>query len=382
MSNRQIQPANRGDTRLAPRGRPRGLVSQVSTSLLQPGYFFRTLPPMADTRQWLWVAVLILALTGMSAVRQEGLKNGGGSSVTTPPIDFGSPSGDLGGGVSSGPFGGPPADFGGIPTDTGGGVSTDSGNISDNLTTALINGAGILVGWIVLAVLLCEVSLFNGQMPSFGQNLQLAIWTTVPVAVMAGIQLVYFAGGGPLREPGISGLLQYWKAYETLPTFLKSLVLSLTTQLTIFWLWSLVLIYIGGRNALNGKRWAVLIVVVAWAVLTVIAPVITGAVAAPETPAETDFLGDTGGEVPFDLGLEDPSSNQEPVLPDSTLLPELQFLNDPPPTQAVSPEQTSEPGAEGTAEANTETFFLGPSVEEVTAEVTPEAGVTPAPSDP
>ncbi len=345
---------------------------------------------MADTRQWLWVAVLILALTGMSAVRQEGLKNGGGSSVTTPPIDFGTPSGgDPGGGISGGPFGGPPANFGDIPTDIGGGSTTSSGDISDNLTTALINGAGILVGWVVLAVLLCEVSLFNGQMPSFGQNLQVAIWTTVPIAVMAGLQLVYFAGNGPLREPGISGLLQYWDGYETLPTFLKSLVLSLTTQLTIFWLWGLVLIYVGGRNALQGKRWAVLIVVVAWAVVTVVAPVITGAVAAPESTISGDPLSDSGdgGEVPFDLGLGDPSSDLPPVMPDSTLPPELQFLNEPPPTESApdtQPEQTVEPGAETTGEAaqNDETFILGPSFEDVTAEATPEVGVTPAPSDP
>lgn len=391
MSNRQIQPANRGDTRLAPRGRPRGLVSQVSTSILQPGYFFRTLPPMADTRQWLWVAVLILALTGMSAVRQEGLKNGGSSGgFTAPPVDFSSPPTDGSGGGDGGLFGGPPPDFGGAPTDpTGGGGGAATGNISDNLTTALINGAGILLGWVVLAVLLCEVSLFNGQMPSFGQNLQVAIWTSVPIAVMAGIQLIYFAGSGPLREPGISGLLQYWKGYETLSSFLQSLVLSFTTQLTIFWIWSLVLIYVGGRNALQGKRWAVMIVVIAWAVLTVVAPVITGAIAVPETPGEDTFTDEfgspgTGEDLPFDMGLEDPSGNLAPVMPDSTLPPELQFLEEQPtqPASNTSPEQTAEAGAAGEASPNAETFILGPSFGDVTAEATAEVEATPVSSRP
>lgn len=441
MANRQIQPAGNREIRLPPRGRPRGLVSQVSTSLLQPGYFFRTLPPMADTRQWLWVAVLILALTGLSAVRQDALKNGSGSNTgfTAPPIDLGSPSTDLGGGKTGGggaiggdfsgggDFGGPPADFG---TDTSTGTS---GNISSNLTTALINAAGIIVSWIILAVLLSEVTLFNGRLPSLGQNLQVAIWTTVPIAIMAGLQLVYYAAGGGVGETGISGLLTSWKGYETLPTFAKSLVLSFATRMTLFWLWSLILIYIGGRNALEGKRWAVLIVVIVWAVVSVVVPVLTGAIAAPETvipedqntsidgniPIEgnspTEGTPSTEGDTPFDLGLDDPSSGLQPVMPDSTLPPGLEFLVEASPTPSgettsepdagtITPESESQniapggggiapgggvaPGGAVTPSGNVapggrgETTIIGPSFDQVSPAVTPDAQPTNTPSGP
>jgi hypothetical protein len=381
MTNRQIQPANR-DVRLAPRGRPRGVLGQVWTSVLQPGYFYRTMPPMADTRQWLWVAVLILALTGFGAVRQEALKNGdsGGSSsqndfVTPPGTDLG---GDFGGGgaVFDPGFSGAPTDFGGVPT-TGTDTSASDAGISRNLTIAVINSAGIILGWAILAVLLSEVTLFNGQLPSLGQNLQVAIWTSVPLALMAGLQLVFYAAGGTVGEPGISGLLKDWPAYETLPQFLKSVVLSLTTHLTLFWVWSLMLLYVGARQALNGKRWAVLIVVVIWAVVVVIVPVLSGAIAAPE-PAVTDApTGDSLEDIPFDLGLEDPSAQIDQMLQSGTLPPELQQLFSVDATAAaLTPEGTGEPfvivgtplapldAGDATAEAGpsagVELFVLGP----------------------
>ena len=83
MSNKQIQPVRNRDYQITQRTRPRGLWGQVWMALLQPGYFFRTLPLMEDTRTWLWAAVLILALTGISAVRQDALLNGTGSAPTT-----------------------------------------------------------------------------------------------------------------------------------------------------------------------------------------------------------------------------------------------------------------------------------------------------------
>lgn len=375
MTNRQIQPANR-DVRLAPRGRPRSLWGQVWTSVLQPGYFYRTLPPMADTRQWLWVAALILALTGLGAVRQEALRNSGsGSGSSVPPIDINTPPGtDFGGGFGGGSipidpgFGGPPADFGGSPQ-TGAGAGGDAG-ISRNLTIAVINSAGIILGWAILTVLLCEVSLFNGQLPSLGQNLQVAIWTSVPLALMAGLQLVFYAAGGTVGAPGISGLLKDWPAYETLPQFFRSVVLSLTTHLTLFWLWSLALLYVGARQALNGKRWAVLIVVLIWAVVVVIVPVLSGAIAAPEAAAPADPQpGDSLEMLPGNLGLEDPSAQIDQMLQGGNIPPELQQLFSADATAAaLTPEGTGEPfSIEGTPPApgaDVETFVIGPEATE------------------
>jgi hypothetical protein len=262
------------------------------------------------------VALLILALNGFSAVRQEALANGGGSGGEVAPIvqdnpgDFGGKPGAFsispGGGISAQPGGFP----GGSGLDTGTGVPTDTGgppsDISSTWVTALISATTILVGWFVLAVILCEVPLFNGVRPSFSQNLQIAIWTTVPLGIMAGLQVIYLAAGGKVGAGGISGLLDYWKSYNDLSPILRSILLSLTSRLTVFWVWTLVLIYIGGRNALNGKAWAVSLVVVVWVLIVVLVPVFTGAVSAPVV---------VNNDLPVPITL--PSDNG--IVPEATL---------------------------------------------------------------
>ena len=293
MTNRQIQPVRSRDLQIIRQSRPRGLWSQVWTLALQPNTFFEALPRASSARQWFWVAVLILALNGFSAVRQEALLAGGsGGDVVIPPTtDFGSPSGFPGGGGISvspaGGFDGPvspfPSDFGGeIPT-----TPTASTDVSSSWITALISGSHILLGWFVLALLLCEVPLFNGLRPSYGQNLQIAIWTSVPLGIMAGLQLIFLAAGGKPGAAGLSGLLTQWEGYTALPIFVQSLILSLASRFTVFWLWTLVLVYIGARNALNGKHWAVALVVIVWVLVLVVVPVVTGAIAAPTPPEST-----------------------------------------------------------------------------------------------
>jgi len=309
MSNRQIQPVRRSDIQIIRQARPRSLWGQVWTVALQPNNFFLALPQApSSSRQWFWVAVLILALNGFSAVRQEPLSSGlgGGSAapISQTPTDFSSQPG----GFSSVPGGGAAIQPGGFPSNPGGdlgSVPTDGGTTSDissTWVTALISATTILVGWFVLAVILCEVPLFNGVRPSFSQNLQIAIWTTVPLGIMAGIQVIYFAAGGKVGAGGISGLLDYWKSYNDLSPIVRSILLSLTSRLTIFWIWTLVLIYIGGRNALNGKHWAVALVVVVWVLILVLVPVFTGAITAPpvvnnDLPEQITLPGDNSGGI-------------------------------------------------------------------------------------
>lgn len=279
MDDKQIQTINDRDYALARRTRPRGLVGQIGMVLFEPGAFFRALSLAENSRQWVWAAVLILALVGISAVRQSALQSGGTPVASAPPIT------DIPGGGM--PFGGP--NMSGGPGTSGGGMSpaeltggSSGSDVSSTWTTALLAAAGILLGWMILAVLLCEVSLFNGVAPRLGRNFQIAIWASVPVGLMAALQLLYYAAGGTVGAPGISGLLSEWHGYADLPHFLQSLLLSLTSHLTLFWLWSLALIFIGARMALRGRSWAVLLVVVAWVLVAVIAPVLTGDIAAPE----------------------------------------------------------------------------------------------------
>lgn len=363
MGDKQIQTINNRDYALA-RSRPRGLVGQISLVLLEPGAFFRALPFVENSRQWVWAALLILALVGISAVRQDALLNGD-TGVT--PIDSGIfPGGDGGGGgigrpvgpgvvIPSDPFGGgeaPP-----VPAEP----TVSSTDVSATWTTALLAASSVILGWFILALLLCEVSLFNGVAPSLGRNVQIAIWTSVPFGLMAALQLLYYAAGGTVGEPGISGLLARWDGYAALPAFTKSLLLSLTSRLTLFWLWSLVLLYIAGRMALRGKAWAVLIVVVVWVIVVVVVPVLTGAVTVADDEAGLpDFSGDMPGELftpdnpPGEGAMPDflggqPSGELTPetfgLLPDVTpgaaddleIVPQIT-----PPDVAITPEETAE----------------------------------------
>ncbi|MAS38298.1 MAG: hypothetical protein CL610_30150 [Anaerolineaceae bacterium] len=252
-----------GSTSLSRVGPQQSLPSRISTVLFRPGYFFRTLPPSHTTRHWLWAAFLILALVGFAAVQQQNAANGGGAAnggdTNIPgdiPSDF--PFSPDGGGI-------PP---GGIPQAGGGGSATGNGNAT--WLTALTAGGVVVLQWVGITLLLAEVTLFNGYRPHFGRNLQIAIWSSVPLALMAALQLLFQMGGGELGQPGFTGFLESWTVYQNAGPELKSILYALTTHLTLFWLWTMALIYIGGREALRGKRFAVIIVVAAWVILQVL----------------------------------------------------------------------------------------------------------------
>jgi hypothetical protein len=302
MADRQIRELPPQEMPLAQRVRPRSLTSQISAALLQPVYFFRTLPTMGETRQWLWVGLLILLLIGFSAVRQEAL-TATNTGIDGPSIDFG---GGFGAPVDGGDFGGAPIDGGAIPPDFGGGVPVDGGgtgtgaNVTATLTTGIIAASGIFVGWIILTLLLSEVSLLRGRAPRLGQNFQIAVWSSLPLALMAFLQILYYAAGGAVGAPGVSRLLERWDGYAAQSPFVRSLLLSLASTLTIFWLWKLMMLYFGARFALNGRRWAAMLVVISWIVVSIVTPVLTGAIEAPDLTDTTEPLPDFGSEVPFD----------------------------------------------------------------------------------
>ena len=259
--------------------RPRGLPKQISTALFRPALFFRTLPPMAATRQWLWVGLLILALIGFTAIRHAEISDSG-ASAPVPGMGM-----DMG---MSGPmdFGGPGGDFGPPPPGMGGGSASNSMTTAQRWEIALVAAAGVVLIWAVQAVLLSEVSMLKGSAPRLGHNLQIAIWASLPLALMAAVQLVFMAAGGTPGEAGLSGLVRDWDLYQRSPSFVQSLLLSFTGNVTLFWLWSMMLIYFGGRYALRGRSWAVLLVIVSWAIVLTVAPVLTGNVDASEDQGE------------------------------------------------------------------------------------------------
>jgi hypothetical protein len=319
VSEHELRAPRIPEYRLAQQTRPRSLVGQVSTVLFQPGVFFRTLPTMQASRHWLVVALLILALAGIAAVRQASLVSdtsaggdlGGFPSGGFDPSLGGDPRVSGGGGFEGVPLDGgisAGGDFGGPPVDGAG-----SSDVSATWTTALIAAAGIVVAWLIQALLLSEVTLFKGRLPSLGRNFQIAVWASLPMALMAALQLLYYAAGGTPKEAGLAGLITEWPKFAEQTPTAQALLLSLSTRLTLFWLWSLILLYFGARHALKGRVWTSLFVVVAWVVVLVVVPVATGTIKAPETATEIGI----DGEMPFDpsmQGSEFPSDTFDPSL--------------------------------------------------------------------
>jgi hypothetical protein len=315
---RQIQPS--GDYRLAQPARTRSLAAQINTALLQPALFFRTLPAMESTRQWLWIALLVLTLVGYSAVRQQTSAREDTSEMAAG--DMGAIPINPGLGMEGGEMpidGGLGVDFGFVPpADMGGG--TPEAASTDSLTIALIAASGVFVGWAIQTVLLSEVTLLNGRAPRFGHNFQIAVWSSLPLALMALIQVIVQITGGTIGASGLTGLVDELSLYDDLPLFARSLILSLASNLTLFWLWSLMLIYFGARVALRGRRWSSLLVVASWVIVLVTAPVITGQIdaAADAEPAAQDGVFEVvPGEDATPFIIDD--FNSLPMIPDATL---------------------------------------------------------------
>lgn len=289
---------------LLPNSRPRSLWSQIGMVLLQPGRFFRTLPTLPDSRQWVWAALLILVLVGFSAVQADSHApaptdgqpaEGGFRPVPGDPFE-----GDVSGGVavSGGGFG--PVEGGPVegPVGPGAGGGEGESSPSDDWTTALIAASNIVAVWLIAIVLLAVVSLLRGIPPQWGHNVQIAVWASVPLGLMAALQLVYFFAGGTSGEPGMAGLLSEWDAYADLAESQQALVLSFASRLTLFSAWALALVYVGGRQTLRGPWLAVTLTVLALVALIVAIPVAAGTITAPEDEAAS---GEPGGIIGPDM---------------------------------------------------------------------------------
>lgn len=261
-------------------GRPRNLFGQLTAVLLQPVTFFRYFP---TTGQWLWAGLLILVLVGVIAVRQPSPSESAGNAGAMPPMMLEPEFGDPGIGM---PIGG---DLGGLPPDMGipmpgTGAEEATADVSQTTMTALLAASSVVLGWIMQALLLSLVPMFRGFSPKFGRGFQVAVWASVPLALMLVIQLVYYAAGGQGGTMGVALLLESWEGYAQLPEFNRAVLLSLTSQFTLFALWSLALLYFGARHALGGHVWSSLLVVVVWMLIAVLVPVLTGTITAPPPP--------------------------------------------------------------------------------------------------
>jgi hypothetical protein len=252
---------------------PTGVWGQIRTLLFHPETFFKALGASASA--WLFIAVALMLLTGVSEVqRQQRLTPASSDGISidlgAPPMDGGFPTGDPsgmpGGGVPL-----PPEEVG------GGGTPTTGTPITPQLEQILGASGGILGMWLVLTPLLAIVPFFNRSAPRWSRALQIAIWAAVPLGVMALLQLVYYSAGGQAGEPGLVGIVDELPFYATLSAAQKSIVLSAASKVTLFHIWTLALVYLGARHTLRGKRVVVGVIMAAWLMVMVLLPVATGA---------------------------------------------------------------------------------------------------------
>lgn len=268
-----------------PRKPARGLFGQVSTVIFQPAKFFAEMPRIQDNRQWAWVGLLLLIILGLNVVQQH-------EADTASPTDGGMIDpmmGGMGMDMMGDPFMGDP--FMSPDMGIGGGESSaDSAiNTSTKWEMALVAGAGMVFIWFAQAVVLSQVSLFKGRAPVWSDNLQIVIWAAVPLGLMALFQMFFRWTGGEIGQAGLSGLLIERAFYQEANPFLQSVLKALASNLTLFWVWSMVLIYVGARHVLGGQPIASALAVVMWVVVLVaIPPIINPPAAKDESLTSAD----------------------------------------------------------------------------------------------
>ncbi|HRE49507.1 MAG TPA: hypothetical protein PLD47_17410, partial [Aggregatilineales bacterium] len=177
--------------------RPKGLSANIGATLTQPISLFRSLVE-APQRQWLTIALIVLILVGLAAVRFDArLRESAAGGIATEggvPI---SPSG--GGGVpppGGGGGGVPPPSGGGGDLGGGGTAPPTTADVGTVWTTALLAGTRLALMWGGMAILLSLVSLLQGRAPDMALNLHVAIWSSLPLGVMALLQIIYYGMGG------------------------------------------------------------------------------------------------------------------------------------------------------------------------------------------
>jgi hypothetical protein len=214
-----------------------GFISILGMLCFQPRKFFRLMHRI-PIKHGVVMAILIIALLSYSAILQANL-----SMPSVGEEEY-------------------------LPDDEFRGMDVlSSGDPSQSWMTGFSVVGKQAIYWLVLMIVLSEVSLFKGKAPDLGRNLQIAVWSSFPLAMMATLQILFLMGGGLISAVGFTGFLDTWQSYYELHPYLQSAVYALAAQLTFFSLWNLVLLYKGARESLRGNRIVVAIVLLSWLVM-------------------------------------------------------------------------------------------------------------------
>lgn len=207
------------------RRQPKSFFGRLQQVLLHPVAFFQQLPLVEESRHWLWVMILVLGLVGYSAVRQQS-----GAVVSNPTED------------------------------------------TDSLVIALQAIAPLALTWFGLTLFLGLVTMLRGHPPEIGLNVRVAIWASLPFALMAVLQLARLFAGYQIESAGISGIFTSAQGWDTIGKTLQFVIINATKHLTLFGLWHIILLSLGARYSLRGKWWAVFLFLVIWLLVLILLP--------------------------------------------------------------------------------------------------------------
>ena len=251
-----------------------GIIKHINSVFLQPRDFFYKLP---RTRHWLFVAMLILLVFGYNASNQQT-----GTTTTTidttqetiistlDPMASESENDDevqqptRRTAASGSDEAIPPAV---LATDT-----TDSTDETPTVMTSLLAATDLLVIWTAQAFLLSIVVMARGYAPHLSRSFQIAVWASLPLALMLILRQLFFSSGGEGGTLGLTALLNYWDGYSDLSEPMQAFLAIFTSNLTLFWVWNLALLYFGARYALGGKRPIVILILAIWIIISTAVP--------------------------------------------------------------------------------------------------------------
>jgi hypothetical protein len=220
------------------RRKTKGFFAQVQQVILHPVAFFESLPEQAESRTWLMAAFLILLLIGYSAVQQ----------AAAVPEDF---------------------------------SMSSSNPVQQQVITGLMAAFGLILAWLVQAALLIPVAILSKRKTNFALNLHIAIWSSLPFAILAMIQIAYLWAGGPIGGAGLAPAISSVMSYETLSSAWGIFLLNLAEQFTLFGLWNLALLYLGARHSIKGNLGIVLAFLLIWVFLLLMVTTVVDVTSVP-----------------------------------------------------------------------------------------------------
>ncbi|MCC6805427.1 MAG: IPT/TIG domain-containing protein, partial [Anaerolineae bacterium] len=171
---------------VTPQSSSGNIITQVLRLIFQPVTFFRAMP---GGNQWVLAALLVLVVTGYTATTQVQSSASSASDTAAQSAGFDLSLFDESATQSDAASATQETQQTQQPQQTVTDTTDSSDTSSDTiLMNALIAASGMLVIWVGQTALLSLVSMFRGFAPQVGKSLQIAVWASLPLALMLGLR--------------------------------------------------------------------------------------------------------------------------------------------------------------------------------------------------